>query len=95
MEDKWSNDMESILDDIRKNSTLLSEHHKSAYLYYKSYLKYFRIPTIVLSTFNSVISIGLSAYVAQSYVSEITCAVSLICTIITSIELYLNIQKYM
>ena len=93
--DSWSNDMESVLDNIRKNSLLLSEHHKQAYLYYRSYLKYFRIPTIILSALNSVISIGLSAYVPQNFVSEITCVVSLVCGIITSIELYLNIQKYM
>ena len=93
--DSWSNDMELVLDNIRKNSLLLSEHHKQAYLYYRSYLKYFRIPTIILSALNSVISIGLSAYVPQNFVSEITCVVSLVCGIITSIELYLNIQKYM
>ena len=55
--DSWSNDMELVLDNIRKNSLLLSEHHKQAYLYYRSYLKYFRIPTIILSALNSVISI--------------------------------------
>ena len=95
IEESWSNDMELVLDNIRKNSLLLSEHHKQAYLYYRSYLKYFRIPTIILSALNSVISIGLSAYVPQNFVSEITCVVSLVCGIITSIELYLNIQKYM
>lgn len=95
IEDSWSNDMESVLDNVRKNSLILSEHHKQAYLYYRSYLKYFRIPTIILSALNSVISIGLSAYVPQNFVSEITCVVSLVCGIITSIELYLNIQKYM
>ena len=95
IEESWSNDMELVLDNIRKNSLLLSEHHKQAYLYYRSYLKYFRIPTIILSALNSVISIGLSAYVPQQFVSEITCVVSLVCGIITSIELYLNIQKYM
>ena len=93
--DSWSNDIELVLDNVRKNSLFLSEYHKKAYLYYRSYLKYFRIPTIILSALNSVISIGLSAYVPQHYVSEITCVVSLVCGIITSIELYLNIQKYM
>ena len=95
IEESWSSDMESVLDNVRKNSLLLSEHHKQAYLYYRSYLKYFRIPTIILSALNSVISIGLSIYVPQTIVSEITCVVSLVCGIITSIELYLNIQKYM
>ena len=95
IEESWSTDMEEVLDNVRKNSLLLSEHHKQSYLYYRSYLKYFRIPTIILSALNSVISIGLSIYVPQTIVSEITCVVSLVCGIITSIELYLNIQKYM
>ena len=95
IEESWSTDMEAVLDNVRKNSLLLSEYHKQSYLYYRSYLKYFRIPTIILSALNSVISIGLSIYVPQTIVSEITCVVSLVCGIITSIELYLNIQKYM
>jgi len=95
MEDEWSDDIEGVLDNIRANCILLSEHHKQSYLYFKSYLKYFRVPTIIFSGINSVISIGLSTYVEQTLVSEITCVVSLICGIITSMELYLNIQHSM
>ena len=91
----WSTDMEEFLENIRINSILFSNHHKSKYFFYKSYLKYFRIPTIFLSGINSVISVGLSAYWKQEYVSNLTCLLSLLCGIITSLELYLSVQTSM
>ena len=88
----WSDDIETVLENIRINCVLFSNHHKAKYFFYKSYLKYFRIPTIMLSGINSVISVGLSVYLKQQYVSNLTCLISLICGIITSLELYLSVQ---
>lgn len=93
--DDWSKDMEIVLNNIRINSHLLSEYHKTRYFFYKARLKYFRIPTIVLSGCNSVISVGLSQFVRQRIVSVITCLISLVCGIITSLEFYLGIQNNM
>jgi hypothetical protein len=87
----WFSDMESILEKIRKNSVILSHHHKKYYTYLKSKLKYFRIPIIVLSSINTVLSISLDKYTI--YASVVICAINLIVTIISSIELFLNIQK--
>ena len=85
----WSQDKEEILENIRQNSILLSEHHKKRYYYYKGYLKYFRIPNIILSALNSVFSVGLTPYVEnQNTISMITCLVSLTIGIISSLELY-------
>ena len=91
----WSNDIDAVLNNIRQNCMMLHEQHKKQYYALKGYLKYFRIPTIILSGFNSVISIGLSAYVEQNLVSIITCLISLTCGIIVSVELYLSIQTNM
>ena len=92
----WSQDKEEILENIRQNSILLSEHHKKRYYYYKGYLKYFRIPNIILSALNSVFSVGLTPYVEnQNTISMITCLVSLTIGIISSLELYLSIQNNM
>jgi hypothetical protein len=91
----WSNDIEDILESIRKNSTILSEEHRKQYFYLKSYLKYFRIPTIFLSAVNSVASVGLVNYVKQEKVSLITCLIALTTGIITSIELFLNLEQSM
>ena len=87
----WYSDVESILEKIRKNSVILSHHHKKYYIYLKERLKYFRIPIIILSSINTVLSISLDKY--TQYSSIIICGINLIVTIISSIELFLNIQK--
>ena len=92
---EWSQDIETILENIRVNSILLSGAHKEKFYYYKSYLKYFKIPLIILSSITSIASVGLSGYLQQKTISMITCLLSLVSAIIGSIELYLGIQKNM
>lgn len=91
----WSDGLVTVLHAIRKNSILLSNYHKKRYMKYKGYAKYFKIPLIVLSGINSVIAVGLQVYLPQQYISIISCILSLLCAIITSVELYLGIQKTM
>jgi len=93
--DDWTQDIELLLDKIRQNCIVLCEQHKKQYFYLQSWLKYFRLPCIVLSSVNAVASIGLQAYMAQRDVSLINCLISLATTIITSTELYLQIEKTM
>ena len=88
----WSTDIEIILENCRKNCVLLSKLHKQEYLYYKSYLKWFKLPIIGISAINSVISLGLQPYLEQSYISALNSGLSLICGIITSTEIYLGIN---
>ena len=88
-------DYENILNMIRLNSIDLSTYYKNRYYELKSYFKYFKIPIIVLSSCNSVLSVSLSTFIDQEYVSTITCLISLICGIIGSIELFLQIQQQM
>jgi len=95
MEAVWSNDIESVLESIRINSVVLNNEHKKRYIYLKGFLRYFRIPIIVLSGVNSVLSVGAQPYLQQGLISVSTCLVSLIITIIGSIELYLSIQTQM
>lgn len=92
-EESWTEDIEMIINNIRSNCVILSEYHKDEYIRLKSFLKYFRIPTIILAGFNSVISVGLQPYCDQKFISVINCILSLICGIITSMELYLSIQS--
>lgn len=95
MEESHSIDIESILDKIRRNSIQLNYAHKKQYEKFKNKLIYYRVPTIILSSINSVFSVGLSAYMAQQDVSVINCLISLICGIIVSVELYLQLEKSM
>jgi hypothetical protein len=93
--DTWSPGIEYILEEIRLNSITISEHHKQKYYDAKGYLKYFRIPTIVFSAMNSVFSVGLQPYCPQQFISLICCVISLVCGVISSVELFLSIQSTM
>ena len=93
--DPWSTDIEEILEDIRANSEVLAKHHKDSYIKLHSQLVYFRVPLIIIAALNSVFSVGLNAYLVQSTVSTINCLMSLICACISSVELFLQIQKKM
>ena len=92
----WDNstDIEEILDKIRINSINLNKSHMKNYFYYKKLSKYFQIPTIILSSFNSVFSVGFT-YTSQENISSISALISLIVSIINSCQLYLKIEDNM
>jgi len=91
----WTDGIELALNEIKTQSLHNSDYHKLNYYFFKGYLKYFRIPTIVLSGMNSVFSVGLQPYISQGIISVLCCSISLICGIIASIELFLGIQNMM
>jgi len=97
MEDSniWTDGIEVALNDIRDKCLNNSEYHKKNYYFFKGYLKYFRIPTIILSGLNSVFSVGLQPYMSQGIISILCCSISLICGIIASVELFLALQNMM
>ena len=90
---EWSKDVETIIDSIRKNCIILSDLHKNNYLYFKNILQYFRLPVIIISAVNSIVSVGLQSYMPQSMISITTCGLSLVSGIICSVELFYDIQK--
>ena len=91
----WTPDIENVLDNIRINSVILSNEHKNKYFHLKTILRYFRLPVIIISGINSIVSVGLQPYIDQGIISIMTCLLALVCSIIGSIELYLAIQKGM
>jgi hypothetical protein len=95
MENDWTTDIEVMLENIRVNCVLLAKEHKKQYFYLRENLKYYKIPVIILSSINSIVSVGLQPYLQQSIISVITCLLALVCSMIGSIELYLAIQKGM
>ena len=95
MENDWTTDIEQVLENIRVNSVILSNEHKNRYFYLKENLKYYRLPVIVISGINSIVSVGFQPYLKQGVISMLSCLLSLVCSIIGSIELYLAIQKRM
>ena len=59
-------DYENILNMIRLNSIDLSKYYKKRDYELKSYFKYFKIPIIILSSINSVISVSLNTFIEQN-----------------------------
>ncbi len=95
MEHKWSSDIETVLDNLRENAVMMSKTHKESYFFYKKVVKYFRIPTILLSSIGSVSSVGLTNYLHQNHISALTCGLALVVSILNSIELFLKITDTM
>ena len=91
----WSKDYEIILENIRQNCIIMSNYHKKRFYHYKGLLKYFRIPLIVISSINSVFSVGLQPFLDQGIISVICCILSLFSAIISSLELFLAISSHM
>jgi len=93
MGDGWTDDIDTVLNNIRINCIILSKAHKQRYFELKSNLKWYRLPVIVLNGANSIISVGLQPYADQGSISLTTSLIALTCGIIGSIELYFGIQK--
>lgn len=91
----WSDDIEEVLESIRNNSYVMSNHHKKLYWSYKGQLKYYRIPVIIISGINSVVAVGLQPYLDQGLISATNCLLALFVGIIGSIELFLGLQDSM
>ena len=93
--ESWSDDVSALCFNVLDNVKTLMSIHKNKYLSLKYYLSFFKLPLIIISSANSVFSVGLTLFMDQQNVSVINCFLSLICGIITAIELYLGIQKQM
>jgi hypothetical protein len=52
----------------------------------------FQIPSIILSIFNSFISVGVSEFMSQPNISITTASISMLLAILGSISLYLNLN---
>lgn len=90
----WSDETIMILDKIRLNSILLNKYYKKQHLELHAKIKYFKIPLIVLNGVSATASVGLSTYgFSQNLISGIVCVIGLTNGIITSVEMFLGIEK--
>ena len=93
VKENWTDDQEEVLKNISHNSGLMSEHHKDKYTQLVASLSYYKIPIIILSSLNGIFSVGLNTYMKQEIVSTITCLISFLVSSISSVELFLSIQR--
>jgi hypothetical protein len=92
IEEDWDGQLVDFLESIRKKSAKLSGKHTNKFFYYKSCSNYFDIPIIILSVLSSSFSVGTGEFLEQSVISIVSCSVSMIVAILSSIKLYLNIS---
>ena len=89
----WNQSIDSLLDKIRLNCVMLSNRHVNNHLYYKHVSKYFEIPTIILSVFSGSFSVGSDPFLNQELISVVSCSISMVITILTSVKLYMKITE--
>ena len=85
--------METLLNKLRLNCVLQAKRHTINYLYYKHVSKYFEIPTIILSVFSGSFAVGSDVFLDQELISVVSCGISIVITILTSIKLYMKINE--
>ena len=89
----WTEEVNNILEKIRKNSIELSNRHRLNFYEYKGYSKYFDIPIIIVSVLSSSFSVGATSFLNQELVSVSTCGISMLVAILTSVKLYLQLDE--
>jgi hypothetical protein len=92
-EHNWSSDLEDLLRAVEHNSSFMAMLYKANYERLNQQIKYFKLPVITISSINSIFAVWLATLASQTVVSSINCLLSLICSILVSLELYLNIGK--
>ena len=90
---KWPTDVEDQLKAIEKNCSRLAQMNREEFLRLSQLIKYFKIPIIFFSGINSIFSLMLSSYISQTSASIVSCIISFIVSLISSIELYLGLLK--
>jgi len=91
----WTEDLEDIVQTIRRNAEGLSRHHQAQYTTYKHLIKCFRIPTIIASSVAAVVSAGLFNSIAKNESLTVTCVLNLVIGVLAGVELFLGVERNM
>ena len=83
----WTNENEDILNNIRLNCNDLEDYHKNVYFILKKYNLLYKIPILILSSVNGIVSIFPSEYISQPRITLINCGLSFIISTISSIAI--------
>ncbi len=75
MDNNFTTDIEDLLEKIRLNSVTMADIHKTKYFHVR---QYYRLPTIIISTINSIIAVSLQAYIGQNYTSIVNCLLAMV-----------------
>ncbi len=89
----WNDHHEKILKSLQKNSNKLYREYQKAHLKYKSKLKLYRIPIIIMSSLSGFLSISNSGYIPIEYQPWISLLVGFVNLMVTLISLIENFKK--
>jgi hypothetical protein len=89
----WNNYHEEILKGLQINTNKLCKEYQKAHLIYKSKLKLYRIPIIVMSSLSGFLSISISGYIPRKYQAWISLLVGFVNLMVTLISLIENFKK--
>ena len=65
--ESWSDDISALCFNVLDNVKTLMSIHKNKYLSLKYYLSFFKLPLIIISSANSVFSVGLTLFCGIYY----------------------------
>jgi hypothetical protein len=92
MENNYTDEIETVLENIRCNSVLLYQEHRQRYLQLKAKLKYYKVPIIIISSISSIVSLS-QQFLDQNVITLLNMILGLVCSIIGSIELFFGISN--
>jgi hypothetical protein len=92
LDNNYNEEIETLLEKIRTNCTLLHQLHRERYLYLKGSLKIYRVPIIIISSISSILSLSQN-FLEQQTISLLNMALSLTVSIIGSIELFFQVSN--
>jgi len=92
---RWNKKQEDYLKNLKKSCDQLYKYFNQSYFDNKYYLYFFKIPIIVLGSFNGLSSVGLQDFVKQEYISLTNAIISVGISIISSIELFIGLSTDM
>jgi len=90
--ENWTDEVNEILEKMRKNSIELSTRHRNNYYEYKGYSKWFDVPIIIISTISASLSITFS-FLSEEVLAISNCSISMLVAILTSLKLYLQLEE--
>jgi len=91
----WNDEIEILLNKLRKNCVELETFHKEKYFGLKKIVIYFQLPIIILSSINALVAVSLTEYLPQNIISGTNAGISFIIGTLTSIGMYLKINDRM
>jgi len=89
---EWTQKQEDFLTKLHFECHTLSEYNRKQYEMYSRINQRFSIPILVISGLNSLFAVSTQNFIKQDFISIINASLSLFCSILGSIQLFMKID---